>query len=1500
MQNKQSKHSYNGLQQDITSSQYQPNFYFDGRNVRINSTDSQSTNSITNERGNSLILTIPIPVINYETKVISYDDKILKYNNDEIDYNSQSGDQVIIGHSNSRKYLILFTTDNNGFDCVWKVDYETYDITLLYLRDLNFSINNPIQTINNFENKNIDKVYWVDGVNQMRFINIEHSIESQDVEELIDISQNVINMVGKYELNQPIITDILSGGNHTSGMIQYAYNLYRLNSSQTKISPLSQLISLDKNTLGGGKINELVGAVPVVSILNIDDTFTNIKVYSIKYTSYNEIPVISLIDDREIPTNRNIEIFDDASIIQTLSIEEFIFLGSDIIIPKHINTKFNRLFFANYKEINFNIDIDCRAYSYNSSNTSTIYDNLFLNAGNPDGKAFTIPTDGDYDDVELVKHDSVNLHYDIFKYQEDGITFGGEGKYLKYQLTQSLVFNEDNKYFKDDEIYRLGIEFYNNYGQFSQPIWIADFKSLRGNLEGKYNTLKVTLKPEFFTWLNTTIFDSEYDKPVGFKVLTAERTINDKTIVANGLLNPMMINDKSTLDVPSNYSSSKDITYVRGKGETLPKLPNFLVRNTNELSLYGNTQPLQRSLHLKDMAMSRGSNTEIQRAYYGDKDTSGRFYQFNSMLQLYSPEILFGNSLTLTEGLNLKIKGSLNNHINNSWAKSYKASTGEILDESKALNGLSTFYSTSNEPIYNNPYYPYERGLVGQVRYSDPDTVMHAMYYRNYGAPSFNNLTSTNTVSLENDLTLVTGTDPDSLITLDGNRRARITLDVNHQIGNFDYTITPSVGDMGVIYNVKLTYDFQGNNIITSLNNVTGINNITYSPILDYPTVTVFDEVVYLVIESASILNGTIDLNLNSGIDPSPEYIEYESLANPFTIDNSAVVISSLFTPSPIDAQFNIYGKPELTEKGQAGTTYNNDPKYRYLNSLESFYSDGDSDRKHDGRFNRKIVSINSYGNRCVTLVTGLDDPSIEHWNRPKIETLFSDVGLTGDNNGLIGELVKSDTEIYLGNIYGGNSYEDKQRSNYIQIGNYKKLNSFLPSIDINSPGDTFVNSFKFARIVRTDKNIMQEGTFVLEEIVEYLTETTIDLKNRSDLSLNEWDSKFQPLDSDYHQYNKVYSQLPTLIQRRNLNYNVKLLNNFDNNIISSKLKSAGELVDNWTDILSNEIMTLDGKHGSINNLVSFNDELYAIQDKAFAFLSINPRVQITGGDGLAVQLGTGGVLDQYKYMSTNSGTLNKWSVVSTPKGIYYYDLLNKSFMLFSGQIGNLSDIKGLHSYFINNTELEDLKIDNPLIKQGISSGYDQINNDVFMTFHRTNGKTPFTISFNESRNQFISFYDYKPSMYISKGQYFITTHPDLKSIYRQYAGNYNNFYGDNYPSYITLNVNPEADLDKVFDNIMYKSEVYLNDIDQPDKTLTGVRLYNEYQDSNSPTTVTPLILGRNGNLRRKFRDWNAILPRNKGSRERIRNPWVKLVLQFDNNSNYKLILHDVTISYSV
>ncbi len=345
MTNKVTSFTYEGMIQDISKSKFPNQYYFEARNIRVTSTGSQTTGSVANEKGNELILTIPVPVVNTIDKVIEYGDDTLPYTNLEVESLPVSDIQYIVGHSNSRHYILLFTTDNAGFDCIWRFGYEDHVLKLLYTRNMNFSSERPIQVINNYENKNIDKIYWVDSLNQLRFINIEQSIENQDLEELIDVPLSAIDMVGKYELSQPIITEILSGGTHTSGMIQYAYNLYRINGSQTKISPVSELVALDKGTLGGGAINEVVGAAPNVLVSDIDQTYTHIKLYSIKYTSYNEVPTISVLSDSEIASTGLLNYYDDGRAIGTLSLEEFLFLGGDVIIPKHINSKLNRLFF---------------------------------------------------------------------------------------------------------------------------------------------------------------------------------------------------------------------------------------------------------------------------------------------------------------------------------------------------------------------------------------------------------------------------------------------------------------------------------------------------------------------------------------------------------------------------------------------------------------------------------------------------------------------------------------------------------------------------------------------------------------------------------------------------------------------------------------------------------------------------------------------------------------------------------------------------------------------------------------------------------------------------------------------------------------------------------------------------------------------------------------------------------------------------------------------------
>jgi hypothetical protein len=1369
---KQIKHSFKGLNQDTGKSKFSNEYYFDALNIRLNSTDSQKLGTISNEKGNAKLLNIPNINIDYNGKIITYSNKILKFKNNEINYTIQSGDQKIIAQCPTRDSIVFISTDNNGFDCIWNYDYTNVVLTLLYLRNLNLSPENPIQIINNFENEKIDKIYWVDSKHQIRFLNLKHSILNGDSEELIDVSQNILEIVGKYKISFPNIVEIVSGGSHTAGMIQYAYNLYSLNAAQTKIGPLSKLISLDNQEFGGGDLNEIVNSTPIVEINNIDSNYTHIKIYAVKYTSFNQIPSISLIVDQKIPDSKNIQIADSGTIINTISLEEFLFLGSDIIIPENIVSKDSVLFLANYKEINFEIDLDTRAYSFNSLRQSKVYKDIKLDINSEllisDEAPVIIINDGDYDNIALIKHDSINLNYDSYKFQKNGTTLGGEGKYLKYEQSYILEVeaSDKDKYFKDDEIYRLGISFYNNYGQSTLPNWIADFKSTDGNLRGRYNTLKVTLKNEFFTWLNTQNFESEYYKPVGYKILVAERTTNDKTILSSGLLSTMMINDKSSKDV--QYSKPEDKLYVRDKADTIVKMPNILIRNYNQVDFTNDvTMPLRSSQHLAEMNTNSTSNSpynsEIQRSGYVrnagtayvvyDGFVKGRCYQFNSMMQMYSPEVLFGENIKFPSNLKLKIKGRVQNNTNNCWARNYDnfVEGGNLLDEGTVTGAISPYFNQSNS--------------------------------------------------------------------------------VHKKISN------------------------QG--------------------------------------AEAALYEGLISQAIVGSRDRYMSRVSHVMIDRKYGVNNDFTKRHFNYFKSSRNTEHDIYNKPEITERGQNAKNYNNDPNYRYQNNLIDILTDGNADLKHDGDYNRSIVSINSENNRCVTIVMGSNEET-SHYDRLNHEYLGF-VSVTGDNNGLIGELVKTKNDIYLSGIYGGNKYSDKRRTNYVEVGEYKNINSLTPTITINSPGDTFVNTFSFIRIIKADNAVVKDGVHVLEELVSVLCETTLDLKNRKDLSFQEWDTKFQPLYTEYHKYNKVYSQQPTLIAKRNLDYNIKKINNFDANIIATKKKNVGELIDSWSDISINEVMTLDGKYGAIKAINNFNDEIYAIQEQALARISINPRVQIQGNDGISVQLGTGQLLNDYNYISTTSGTLNKWSVISTPSGLYYYDFLNKSLMLFNNQLINLSKIKGMNSFFSNNTDSETIITDNPLIGKGITMGYDNINNDLFITFRQLN-KSSFTLSYNELFNEFVSFYSFIPSLYVSKGFHFLTI-PSFSenNVFKHGNGVCGSYYNNLnlYPSHVTLHVNPEADKDCIFNNLEYKSEIYINGVDQPTSTLTSIQIWNEYQNSGEKS----LLL--NSNLSRKFRNWRITLPRNANSRDRIRNPWVFLKLKFENSSNKNLTLHDMSVSYT-
>lgn len=1332
-------YTYGGANQDITKSKHLPQFYFEAQHIKILSTDSQSTGSVSNEKGNELIATIPSISINTQSNTITYGDDVLSYSGtNEINslissglLSSNSTNQQIIGHTNTRNGVVIFTTDNS-MDCIWylkNVLNGDYNLELLYLRPLGFSTENPIQAIFNFENDIIQKVYWVDGKNQIRFINIKHSIENGDLEELIDLNSTNINITGEYSLSQPQVPQITQGGSHTSGMIQYAYNLYKLNSAQTTISPISELVPLDfGGSSGGGEVNENVGSSPLVEINDLDERYTHIKLYAIKYTSYNQEPQVSLIVDEEIANHSLFSYFDDGSVITNLSTPEFLFLGSNVFTANHIESKDNRLFAFNITDNFYDIEFDARAYSHDSNGVAKVWDNVVVNNNVPNGNITTLNSSYSLP----LKHDAINPDYNTYRYQSDGVTLGGEGKFIKFEIVQKTLNELENpnlkynQFFKEEEIYRLGIQVYNSKGQISQPFWTCDYKMPRGNLIGNYNTLKVEFKPEFYTYINSLNL-SEEDKPVGYKVIRADRTINDKTIICQGNLTGMMV--QTTKDSSnSNYWIDGDpLNYsLRREEESLEEVRQPMIVNrgfqengeptthSGAILKYTHLRMLNHDSYNPIALYGDGNNLEIFRS---DKSSFRlqNSWQYNKMFQMYSPDILFNKITSFNSNLELKVRGLFERDVTVQKKRKISTSSGNIEDE------IETNELDSGFP----------RGFFGPISDSGDnrsDFRAQRYYYNAY-------------------------------------------------------------------------------------------SNFTYA-------------------------------------------------------DNFPYVI---------------YRSPEVTERGQGVTSYNGDSQFKYNNSLINLLSDrfhftnGQPEKHEDA-----LTGANCEGVRCATIVLGPENYDIQ--NRRALDDLYRNIGVNKSDSLLIAELAYPDYYPYTGNIYGGNTYEDKTRSSYIEIGEYKDLTE--TSIQIDSPGDTFVQTFQFGRLLKSDVEDVSTTVQQLSEIMSYTVESSINLLNRNDLSLFEWDNKFQPRYDEYHNYNRVYSQQPTLIQNQAQSFKFKKNKSFDVRGIASKLKIPGEIIDNWTDFLENEIIDLDGKYGPINGTGVFNDNIYVFQDKGIASLSINPRVQVQAQDGIDIELGTGSVLYDYNYLTTKSGSINKWSVIPTKKGIYYYDALNKAV----GRIPDfsnvlLSDAKGFHSFFNNNFDYSHISEDNPILKKGVLFGYDNYNNDVYFTLHQKDKS--FTWCFNELKDEFIDLKTYKPSQYINLGERLILPNNNINELYESYKGEYNKFFGQYQPSYITLMINPESNKDCVFNNILYKSELYLDDIDQPDKTLTHIQAWNEYQN----TGRIELKLSRNLNLRRKFREWKANIPRDK--RDRIRNPWIFLKLELDTEDNYKMILHDVTVFYS-
>ena len=523
---------------------------------------------------------------------------------------------------------------------------------------------------------------------------------------------------------------------------------------------------------------------------------------------------------------------------------------------------------------------------------------------------------------------------------------------------------------------------------------------------------------------------------------------------------------------------------------------------------------------------------------------------------------------------------------------------------------------------------------------------------------------------------------------------------------------------------------------------------------------------------------------------------------------------------------------------------------------------------------------------------------------------------------------------------YGGASFEAISKTSYISTGHYQPFKAAaIPTsltFDVYG-GDTFVTYYdaeiyqpyyrgsqngvenagdKYPEPSSNGENRMSVGWF-------FPVETPYNPMLRTGRHFSHYRdaASFDTYPGDSGSYNTVYAQENNGEQKFFAkDFLATFVEEFPNRLWVSQNKINGELIDSWRMFKDANFLDVEGTYGDINKVVNFRDNIFFLQDRAVGNALINQRSLIQDSTGVQLSLGTGGVIDDFGYISTTSGTKDQFSVSQTNTSLYYYDRLNEKIYRIAGD-GNLpiSDVQGMHSFF--------RKLDNKIYSQEVSTGvsaftdttsiseryrsagvhsvYDKKNNVILFTFlNPFEGALPavpkgetlqpftdgFTIAYNENINAFESFYDFIPTLYKEhKGNPISVNPSDRSTVYLHNEGNRGEFYGQEYPTQITTLFNPSPDSVKVFNNLEWNSEVSdANGVDL-DETMDTMQAYNEYQDSG----VINLIAS---NLKKRMRTWRMYFPRDSKARMRSQSVFVKFTK--NNNNNKRFVLHDLIISF--
>lgn len=526
MPQKASTHIFKNMIRDVNPMSTNPSSLYNALNIRFTSDNEQTFGSITNEKGTKLIDDINISGTYLSHYVV--DDNIMLF----------TLQQSSEGYS-TNIYRIKF-------------DGTTWNTTLVAgPLDLNMDLQHPLEFTSYYEGEDVVKIYWVDGKNQLRFMNIYG--------DYTNATDNDFNVLPTLQLEEIVNVEQINGnGIFPAGVIQYAFTYINKLGAESNIFYVTKLKSIQYEDRAGHP-QRTINCCFKITIENLDTSFDYVRCYQLIRTTLDEQPVCKILN--EVPVNKNengkITII-DTNVGATYDATALLFPKYPII-PYTLEQKSNTLFLGNIKETPLDVtdeDIDKVRRYFNKVATYPVYKII--------------------NDQPTV----VFAEWGILRFTNSNLE--------TYECTDKdgYIINTDAdiiRTFKSRETYRIGVQLQDIYGCWTEPIYLKDIEV---KCKQKQEGTTVTPISLIFDASKADIFPTLSREFRRFRFLMVNPTAVDRETFDQGIIVPTMFEVSDRIDnVPFSYNS----WYVRPQGGGIEFRHNSRIPDTVTDGLTGET-----------------------------------------------------------------------------------------------------------------------------------------------------------------------------------------------------------------------------------------------------------------------------------------------------------------------------------------------------------------------------------------------------------------------------------------------------------------------------------------------------------------------------------------------------------------------------------------------------------------------------------------------------------------------------------------------------------------------------------------------------------------------------------------------------------------------------------------------------------------------------------------------------------------------------------------------